>query len=172
MGTEIERKFLVNEREVLKLLKDYDEKNTKQLRQGYLNTDPDRTVRIRLETTADSGFGVLCIKGRPDSQLVRAEYEYPISRDDAIDLLLMCESSIIEKTRYYVMVNDKLWELDIYFGDNEGLITAEVELNYYDEEVILPTWVRQEITYDTRYANSNLSYAPFKLFNAFANAPL
>jgi adenylate cyclase len=128
------------------------------MRQGYLLSSPDRTVRIRI--TGDDAF--LTIKG-PTRQLRRLEFEYHVPRLDAETLLeQLCERPLIEKTRRRQKVGDKIWEIDAFHGENEGLILAEVELVSEWETVELPYWVGEEVSTDLRYFNSNLTRRPFK----------
>jgi len=109
----------------------------------------------------DHGF--LTIKGAADG-LVRAEFEYTIPRQDAEELLLLCEGPLIEKTRYRVPFEGHIWEIDEFTGDNQGLVVAEIELGTAEEPFALPPWVGQEVSNDPRYANSQLSLRPYKLW--------
>ena len=153
MPTEIERKFLVNKQKWEK-----SNKGTAHLyRQGYILTDPGKTIRIRL---AD-GKGFITIKGR-STGASRPEYEYTIPENDASELLDQFCSAVISKTRYKVRIGGKQWEVDEFSGDNQGLITAEIELSSEDEIFELPEWVEREITGDARYYNSNLSLNPYR----------
>lgn len=151
MGVEIERKFLV--------AGDGWRLGAEGLayRQGYLTTDPDRTVRVRL--AGDRGY--LTVKGRPQG-LVRAEFEYPIPPDDAHALLdRLCLKPLIEKTRYRVAHGGRVWEVDEFHGENEGLVVAEVELDDATAAVDLPGWVGREVSSDPRYSNASLVARPF-----------
>ena len=128
-----------------------------RFRQGYLSTDPERTVRVRLE----GDRGVLTIKG-PSRGISRAEFEYPIPAAEAATLLdTLCLQPLIEKTRYRVEHGGHLWEIDEFAGDNAGLVLAEVELSSEDEQVALPPWVGMEVSNDPRYFNANLARHPF-----------
>ncbi|MFQ5651619.1 MAG: CYTH domain-containing protein [bacterium] len=152
MATEIERKFLVTnsswrEGAVGKLY-----------RQGYLSTEPDRTVRVR--TIGRQGF--LTIKGKTIGP-ARQEYEYGIPFEDASRMLAeLCSQPTIEKTRYIVEDQGQRWEVDEFHGENAGLILAEIELQHEAQEVKLPAWVGQEVTGDRRYANAHLAHSPYK----------
>lgn len=151
MGIEIERKFLVN----LECLPRID---GVFYRQGYLNSDKERTVRIR--TIGDAGF--ITVKGITKG-LSRQEYEYSIPRKDADKMLTdLCEKPLIEKVRMNVRVGDHLFEIDQFFGDNKGLIIAEVELNSEKEDFERPEWLGDEVTGDPKYYNSNLIKSPYK----------
>lgn len=127
-------------------------------RQGYLSTDPERTVRVRLEGER----GVLTIKGLSRG-ISRAEFEYPIPAAEAAELLdTLCLQPLIEKTRYRVEHAGHLWEIDEFAGDNAGLVLAEVELASEDEALELPPWVGAEVSTDPRYFNANLVRHPFR----------
>ena len=150
MGVEIERKFLVNK----KLLPEAGDQ--KVLKQGYLNDDTERLVRIR--TSDQSAF--LTIKGR-GTGISRPEYEYEIPINDANELMELAIYPPISKIRKLVYREGKKWEIDIFFGANEGLILAEIELDSEDEYVNLPEWIEKEVTGDKRYFNYELSKNPF-----------
>ena len=152
MGKEIERKFLIKGNDW--------KKNSKEVlfRQGYLSTVKERTVRVR--TIDNKGF--LTIKGITVGA-TRAEYEYEISVSDANEMLdSLCEKPIIEKTRTKIEYKGLIWEVDEFFGENEGLVVAEVELVSEDQEPAIPEWIGEEVTGDPRYFNSNLIKNPFK----------
>jgi CYTH domain-containing protein len=151
MGKEIERKFLVKG-DVWKSLA----KGTRY-RQGYLNSVKERTVRVR--TVGDKGF--LTIKGITTGAS-RAEYEYPVPVSDAEAMLNdLCEKPLIEKNRYKIEDRNLTWEVDEFFGENRGLIVAEVELESEDQSFEKPGWVGEEVTGDPRYFNANLIKHPF-----------
>ena len=151
MATEIERKFLVKGDSWRALAKGTT------YRQGYLNSAKERTVRIR--TAADKAF--LTIKGLAVGA-TRSEYEYEIPFDDGQTLLeTLAEKPLIEKKRYKIAVQDLIWEIDEFLGDNEGLIIAEVELASEGQRFEKPTWLGEEVTGDPRYYNSNLVSNPF-----------
>jgi adenylate cyclase len=153
MGREIERKFLVH-RDLWRP----DPALGVRYRQGYLSTDPARVVRVR--TVGDSGF--LTVKG-PTKGIERYEFEHPIPRADADAMLdMLCIRPLIEKIRYRVPFGGRLWEVDVFSGDNAGLIVAEVELPSADSEIIKPGWAADEVSDDPRYFNSNLSKHPYK----------
>lgn len=154
---EIERKFLVHSEDykILARARNY-------IAQGYLNSDPERTVRVRL--AADRGF--LTIKGKSSSNgLTRFEWETPISLEHATSLLALCEPGMIEKYRYEVLIGNHLFEIDEFEGENLGLVVAEIELSHEDEEFPIPDWLGKEVTGDTRYYNASLSKAPFRTWN-------
>jgi adenylate cyclase len=152
MSVEIERKFLVRGT-AWKALGE-----AVLLRQAYLSAHPDRTVRVRIE-----GQGAtLTIKGRSHGA-VRSEWEYPIPLEDAEALLDgLCERPLIEKTRTRVAHAGMVWEIDEFFGDNLGLVVAEIELDSEDQAFQKPDWIGEEVTQDTRYYNSSLIRQPFK----------
>ncbi len=154
---EIERKFLVNS----DVFKDESFKNTRII-QGFLNTDENRTVRVRLK--GNQGF--LTVKGKSnESGLSRFEWEREISKTDAEALLELCEKGVIDKMRYEVKAKNQIFEVDEFFGDNEGLIVAEIELTDENETFIKPDWLGKEVTGNIRYYNSQLSKLPFNTWS-------
>lgn len=150
MAAEIERKFLVAEDSWR------DGSAGVRIAQGYLSQDPDRTVRVRL--AGDNAW--LTIKGRTEG-ITRAEFEYAIPADDARTLLEMCLPSVIDKTRHEISYAGHLWEIDVFHGDNEGLVVAEVELADESISPELPPWVGAEVSSDARYFNSCLAVRPY-----------
>ncbi len=151
---EIERKFLVTSTEFLS-------ENTKSNRivQGYLNSNSERTVRVRIK--GNKGF--LTIKGKGnESGTTRFEWEKEIEVTEAEQLLLLCEDGVIDKIRYEIPFGKHLYEVDIFEGDNTGLIIAEIELNEENESFEKPNWLGEEVTSDERYYNAYLSNNPFK----------
>ena len=150
---EIERKFLVSS-DAFK----NDALHKNHIAQGYLNSAPERTVRVRIKS--DTGY--LTIKGKSnETGLSRFEWEKEIPLAEAKALLLLCEKGIIEKNRYEVPVGKHLFEVDEFFGENEGLLLAEVELQSESEFFEKPHWLGEEVTQDQRYYNSYLSKNPF-----------
>jgi len=149
MGKEIERKFMVKEGAW---------RNAKgtRYRQGYLNSAKERNVRVR--TMEDKAY--LTVKGIAIGAS-RMEFEYEIPLQDADELLAICEKPLIEKTRYKVQEGGFVWEVDEFFKENQGLIVAEVELESEDQEFPKPDWIREEVTGDPRYFNSNLIKNPY-----------
>jgi len=154
MSVEIERKFLV-EGDTWKTAQPI------QLRQGYLNTDKSRTVRVRI--AGPNAF--LTIKGIT-TNVSRPEFEYLIPLEDAEELLLLCEDSIIDKQRYTFPFGDVIWEIDEFRGANEGLVVAEVELTSETQEITLPDWIGEEVSDDARYYNSSLAMTPYSSWDA------
>ncbi|CAM3443385.1 CYTH domain-containing protein [Zobellia roscoffensis] len=153
---EIERKFLVTSVA-------YQEQATLKERivQGFLNTDKERTVRVRIK--GESGF--LTVKGKSnDAGTVRFEWEKEISVSDAEQLLLICEPGIIDKVRYNVPIGNHIYEIDEFHGDNEGLVVAEVELQSENQTLKKPLWLGEEVTGNVKYYNSQLSKHPYKLW--------
>jgi adenylate cyclase len=152
MGIEIERKFIVKDLQWMS-------KSTKPkyIRQGYLSTEPNRTVRIRVV----NNIGKITIKGANQNGS-RPEYEYDIPLGDAKELLdKLCPKPQIEKNRYEIIVGSHTWEVDEFLGANDGLIIAEVELENINEKILIPEWAGLEVTTDHRYSNSNLTLHPF-----------
>ena len=161
MGKEIERKFLVND-DTFKTLA-----NGTRYRQGYLNSAKERVVRVR---TID-GKGFLTIKGITTGA-TRVEYEYEIPVDEAEAMLdALCEKPLIEKNRYKIQSGDLTWEIDEFFGDNQGLILAEVELASEDQRYEKPDWIGEEVTGDPKYFNANLIEHPYKNWHHSLSAP-
>jgi adenylate cyclase len=153
MGQEIERKFLVDHQKWNQL----DKPEGELYRQGYLVTDPTKTIRVR--QTNEKGF--LTIKGLSIGA-TRPEYEYEIPHNEAKELLESFAISELSKIRYKIKVTNKTWEIDEFLGDNLGLLVAEIELTSEDEEFQLPDWVTIEVTDQKKYYNSNLTIEPFK----------
>ncbi len=152
MAQEIERKFLVRG--------DFKGQSTEvtRIKQGYLSSVPERTVRVRIK--GDQGF--LTIKGKGNASGVsRYEWEKEIPLIEAEGLLEICESGIIDKTRYLVPVGNHTFEVDEFCGDNKGLIVAEIELRLENEYFEKPSWLGDEVTGDTKYYNSWLTKNPF-----------
>lgn len=155
MAQEIERKFLVNGE-----FKSLAYQSVRII-QGYLCSVPERTVRVRIRE--EQGF--ITIKGRSDSDgLSRYEWEKQITVEDARELLQLCEPGVIDKTRYLVGVGNHVFEVDEFYGENEGLVLAEVELKSKDEPFERPEWLGAEVTGDLRYYNGMLSKRPYKLW--------
>ena len=152
MGQEIERKFLVTGDEWRA------DATGVRYRQGFLSTDPRRTVRVRIA----GGQAFLTIKGVTVGAR-RTEHEYEIPVPDAEQLLdELCERPLIEKVRYTLPVGRHTWEIDVFEAENEGLVVAEIELDDEDESFDRPEWLGDEVTSDPRFFNSNLVKAPFR----------
>jgi adenylate cyclase len=157
VGVEIERKFLVDPARFS------PPPAGAEIRQGYLTRSPERSVRVRLKRKIQEPGDVeesatLTIKG-PDG-MTRMEYEYPIPATDAAELLdRLALPGEIRKVRYLVEVAGRTFEVDVYAGRHQGLITAEIELDSSDEEVALPDWVTEEVTGDPAWTNAALSQA-------------
>jgi len=150
---EIERKFLVSS----EAFKKEAQKKTRIV-QGFLNTHPERTVRIRIK----GAQAFITVKGISDKAGVsRFEWEREISTTEAEALLKLCEPGMIEKIRYEVSVGEHIFEVDEFFGNNEGLVVAEVELSEVNEIFTKPDWLGNEVTGITKYYNSQLSKHPF-----------
>lgn len=151
MPTEIERKFLVRDTGFL------EGATGIPLRQGYLSTRADATVRVRIQGER----AWLTIKGKSHGA-TRSEYEYEIPVSDARAMLEEMCPARIEKTRYYLDVPPHTWEVDLFEGDNAGLVVAEIELESEDEDFIRPDWLGEEVTGDPRYYNSRLIEHPWR----------
>lgn len=150
---EIERKFLVKS-EAFKS----EASSEKRIVQGFLNTDPERTVRVRIK--GDKGY--LTVKGKGnDSGTTRFEWETEITIAEATNLIDLCEPGIIEKIRYEVIAGKHTFEIDEFLGENRGLVIAEIELDYEDEGFTKPNWLSDEVTGQPQYYNSQLSRHPF-----------
>lgn len=150
---EIERKFLV----ITDAYKN-EAVTQKRIAQGYLNSNPERTVRVR--TKGNQGF--LTIKGKSnDTGTSRMEWEKEITMEDAEQLLTLCEKGVMDKMRYEVKIGNHTFEVDEFFGDNAGLTIAEVELSDENEAFEKPDWLGKEVTGDERYYNAYLSNKPF-----------
>lgn len=153
MPLEIERKFLVHHHQWNQLEKPLGN----HFRQGYLLTDPQKTIRVR--QTDDKGF--ITIKGISVGAS-RQEFEYEIPPHEAKELLDQFAISELSKIRYKIMYENHLWEIDVFFGENEGLIVAEIELQNEDEIFAIPPWIDVEVTSEEKYYNSNLTIYPYK----------
>ena len=154
MSQEIERKFLVKNN-------DFKKESFKEIKivQGFLSTVPERTVRIRIK--GDKGF--ITVKGiGNESGTSRYEWEREISVEDATDLLKISEPGVIDKTRYNVKSGNHTFEVDEFYGVNDGLIVAEIELTSEFEKFSKPNWLGTEVTGNLKYYNSMLAKNPFK----------
>ena len=153
MGIEIERKFLVDHKQWQQVPKPAGIK----MQQGYMVNEEDRTVRLRI---ADKHAYLTFKSGT--AGISRNEYEYEIPVAEAAELFDQFVKTGLEKTRYCITYADKLWEVDVFEGDNQGLVVAEIELHSEDEKFEHPSWVTIEVSGDDRYYNSSLSVHPFK----------
>lgn len=153
MGVEIERKFLVDHEKWNQL----DKPEGAHYRQGYILSNNQQTVRVRVSD--EKGF--LNMKSKV-SQLTHKEYEYEIPLEDGIEILNLFTKNGTEKIRYCISFAGKVWEVDVFIGDNSGLIVAEIELEGETELFEKPDWVTIEVTDDGRYTNASLSVHPFK----------
>lgn len=158
MGQEIERKFLVRNAD-WRVQAD----EGMRFRQAYLHSDSHVAIRVRV--VGDEAY--LTIKG--GGGIVRAEYEYAISAGDAQDMIdTLCGDGIVDKTRYLVRNGGHVWEVDVFAGDNEGLVVAEIELSSPDEPFARPSWLGREVSDDPRYLNANLVKRPYRLWRTQA----
>ena len=153
MAHEIERKFLIKAE-----FKAFVQRKI-SIKQGYISVNPERTVRIRIAD--DKAF--ITIKGKSNSSgLTRYEWEKEIKLNEAEELLKLCSNTIIEKTRYIIPANNNLFfEVDEFYGDNYGLVIAEIELPTEETEFNKPNWLGEEVTGDKKYYNSMLVKEPF-----------
>lgn len=153
MAMEIEHKYLV----VSDTWKPHVQRST-EIVQGYLNGGGQATVRVRIK--GENAF--LTIKGRSEG-ISRAEFEYPIPVPDARAMLDgLAEGPVVEKVRHVVDVDGHAWEVDVFAGDNEGLVMAELEVGSEDEQFTVPDWAGLEVSDDPRYYNVNLAKNPFR----------
>jgi adenylate cyclase len=155
MAVEIERKFLV-----ASALWQASVVSMRRIKQGYLSGSGPANVRVRFVENAGDTKGFLTIKSA-EAGCSRQEFEYAIPSADAEQLLGLCQGAIIDKTRHNVQHEGQLWEVDVFLGDNEGLIVAEIELERADQDFEHPPWLGEEITEDHRYYNAELAQHPF-----------
>ncbi|MDR1344275.1 MAG: CYTH domain-containing protein [Tannerellaceae bacterium] len=150
---EIERKFTVDGDFMPEVA------SSRRITQGYLCADEERTVRVRI--AGDKAF--LTIKGPSDEKLwSRYEFEQQINPGDAAELLKLCRTGVIDKVRHYIPRGKHTWEVDVFHGDNDGLVIAEIELASKDDDFDLPPWIGKEVTSDVRYYNVMLAQTPYK----------
>jgi len=156
-GLEIERKFLVKGDGYKQLAFD-----SSRIKQGYICSERGRTVRVRIRDSR----GYLTIKGPSENGgLSRYEFEKEITLDEATQLMALCEPGIIDKRRYLVKSGSHTFEVDEFYGENEGLVMAEVELGSEDESYEKPDFIGEEVTGDRRYYNSQLRRNPFSVWS-------
>jgi len=153
MAIEIERKFLVNQEAWAQLA---DKGEGKYYAQAYIHADPNKSIRIRIS----EGTAILAIKGSL-TNLSRLEFEYEIPLDEAEMIMKSLCGAAVVKRRYIIHHTSMTWEVDVFEGENEGLIIAEIELEAEDQFLNLPPWVQEEVTDDPRYLNANLSKKPY-----------
>lgn len=153
MAYEIERKFLVTSTSFIQ-----EASSKEHIVQAFLSKNPERVVRIRIKDKA----AFLTIKGISNAQgTIRREWEYPIPLEDAASMLKICEPGKIEKYRYCIPSGNHTFEVDVFEGENQGLIVAEVELQDENEAFLKPSWLGEEVTGDKAYYNSALSEKPY-----------
>ena len=156
---EIERKFLINVNKLMSEIRFNIEDNkiidNYNIEQGYLSKDDGVTIRIRIQNTT----GFITIKGKTEN-ISRDEFEYEIPIQDAMELLNMCGKTIIKK-RIVIEYCEKLWYIDIFDGDNKGLVIAEIELKDENENFSSPSWLIKEASNDSKYYNSKLINKPY-----------
>ena len=151
MAQEIERKFRVANDDWRAMAS-----SSSSLKQGYLSSSAEATVRVRLE----DNLGTLTIKSKTKG-ITRNEFEYAIPAQEAKGLLMFCSGPLIEKTRYRIPQENHTWEIDVFEGDNDGLIIAEIELTSDEDYFAKPQWLGEEVSGDSRYYNSNLATHPY-----------
>ena len=155
MAIEIERKFVV------KKIPNDEIKYSHYIRQGYIVSDMHKVIRVRQKK--DDFF--ITIKGNKTG-ISRFEFEYKIPKNDADQLFKnFCKEGIIEKTRHYIGHKGHIWELDVFHGDNEGLVVAEIELKSEEETFSLPNWIDKEVTHQEEYLNMNLLSNPYNMWS-------
>ncbi len=152
MPLEIEHKYLVDK----SIWSSIKAENSLAIKQAYLSTDPEKTIRIR--TLGNAAF--ITIKGKTENA-VRKEFEYEIPIEEAEEMIALFGENVIEKTRHYIHHEDHLWEVDEFFGLNEGLLIAEVELAKEGEAYSIPTWAIENVSDDAKYYNSYLIKHPY-----------
>ena len=152
MGTEIERKFLVTDG-----WKKMKAASIKSMYQFYVVNTPEKAVRVRI--VGDDA--ILTIKGEGNG-ITRPEFEWPIPKDDAIAMMMLSSGETIQKVRHCIPVRDHVWEVDVFGGDNEGLVVAEIELKSEDDYFISPDWVGEEVSSNLKYLNAKLITHPYK----------
>jgi adenylate cyclase len=151
MAQEIERKFRVANDDWRAMAS-----SSSSLKQGYLSSSAEATVRVRLE----DNLGTLTIKSKTKG-ITRNEFEYAIPAQEAEELLIICSGPLIEKIRYRIPQENHTWEIDVFEGDNDGLIIAEIELTSDEDYFAKPQWLGEEVSGDSRYYNSNLATHPY-----------
>ena len=152
VAREIERKYLVRDDRILQ------GRAGAYFKQGYIPGRGRAAVRIRIK----NGKGFITLKGE-ETGVSHSEFEYEIPLVDAEEILeQLCEKPFIEKTRYEIEHAGLVWEVDVFYGDNEGLVMAEIELEREDQEVDLPPWVGEEVSHDGRYYNASLAINPYR----------
>ncbi len=153
MYLEIERRFLVDKKKLV------FPNSKKTIQQAYLMVDEHQVLRVR--KIEDDFFLTYKYK---KTNINRLEFEYPISNDDGDKLLSLSKNFIIEKDRYYYPVDNHTWEIDVFYGKNNGLIIAEIELEDENEDIKIPDWITREISNEDKYLNFNLSINPYMLW--------
>ncbi len=152
MAKEIERKFLVNK----SIWDNIKKPEGNHIIQAYIYTSIEKTIRVRIT----KGKGFLTIKGKTEG-IARTEYEYEIPVSDAKNLITNFSGPSIDKIRYAIPVNNHIWEVDVFLGNNKGLLVAEIELKTEDEVFEKPSWIGKEVSHDKRYYNASLESNPF-----------
>jgi adenylate cyclase len=157
MAIEIEHKFLLANDDWRQQVS-----HSVVYKQGYLSSEPTSSILVRISDTC----AWLNIKSATIGTQ-RHEYEYQIPLSDALEILTaLCKKPIIEKTRYFVRHNHHTWEIDEFYGENQGLIVAEIELSEQDQSFEKPSWLGEEVTHDKRYYNNNLAVTPYLTWDA------
>lgn len=153
MANEIERKFIVSKENFEKL----DFEDSFEIKQGYIQNEKEKSIRIRIKNKK----AFITIKGKTIG-LTKPEFEYEIPYEDGIEMLnLFSNGQFIEKTRFIKKINNKVWEIDVFDGNNSGLIIAEIELSNENEEIVIPDWCGEEVSTDEKYINAKLLTNPY-----------
>lgn len=158
MSKEIERKFLINEK-----LLNFPE-NGAEIKQGYITNTKDVVVRVRTVNQGNDQLAFLTIKGK-NTGITRTEIEKELNYDEALTLINEFCSTLVEKTRYMVEFKGNVFEVDVFEGENKGLIIAEIELSSEEQSFEKPTWLGKEVSDDQRYYNNNLLKNPYSKWN-------
>lgn len=161
MAVEIERKFLVRGTEWRRLTTGHS-----TIRQAYLPSEAGLSLRVRLR---NDDYATLTLKAR-ETELRRLEFEYPIPTSDAQALIALRRGAVIEKVRHIVPWYGLTWEIDVFSGDNMGLIVAEIELRHEHQHFAVPRWLGDEVTGHSRYYNRSLAQHPFCMWPNTDNA--
>ncbi len=157
MATEIEHKFLLANDDWRAWVS-----HSAEFKQGYLNSDETSSVRVRI---ADQQAWLNIKSATVGTHRQEFEYEIPLADAEAM-IETLCHKPLIEKTRYFVNHGSHVWEIDVFAGENQGLVVAEIELSEIGEAFDKPSWLGEEVTHDVRYYNNNLSQYPFLSWGA------
>ena len=160
MAKEIKRKYLVDIKDFNKIV-DLSQDNKLSIKQCYLKNAKDLVIRLRLQNSINEEKAFIKIKGKTIGR-TELEYEYEIPYNEALEMIVEFGEEILSKTRYFLNYNEVMFKIDVFEGNNDGLIIAKVELKNEKEQIVLPDWIGEEISLDKRYFNNNLLKYPFK----------